>query len=56
MTAAATAGRLAKYERDVDPDGRLTPDERRYRAEQARRADMLRLAQRSAQKRRKAAP
>jgi hypothetical protein len=55
MTRAATAGRLAKFERQVDPEGRLSLPERRYRAEQARRADMLRLAHRSAEKRRQAA-
>jgi hypothetical protein len=38
---------LQKFEREVDPDGALPPDERRRRAEHALRAYMLRLAQRS---------
>lgn len=53
MLAAANAARWAKYERAVDPDGLLPPDERRRRAERLRRADMLRLAARSAEARRK---
>lgn len=46
-------GRFARYERQVDPDGVLAPDERYRRAKAAERADMVRLAQRSAAKRRK---
>jgi hypothetical protein len=38
---------LQKFEREVDPDGALPPDERRRRAEHALRAYMLRLAKRS---------
>ena len=54
----AQAGLLAKFEREVDPDGTLTPAERARRAEHARRAHMKRLALRSAQARarRAAAP
>ncbi|WP_433333010.1 hypothetical protein [Spirillospora sp. CA-294931] len=44
---------LAKFEREVDPEGALPPDERRGRAEQAMRAHMLRLAKRSAMARRR---
>ncbi|WP_211245732.1 hypothetical protein [Actinomadura oligospora] len=44
---------LARFEREVDPDGQLDPAERRQRAEHAKRAYMLRLAKRSAQARQK---
>lgn len=46
-TAAARAAFLARFEREVDPDGLLHPDERARRAEAARRAFMTRLALRS---------
>lgn len=39
---------LARFERDVDPDGRLDPVDRARRAEQARRAYFLNLAAKSA--------
>lgn len=42
---------LARFEHEVDPDGRLAPDVRRQRAEHARKAYMLRLAKRSVQAR-----
>jgi hypothetical protein len=51
--APALAGFLAKFEREVDPDGRLTPAERKRRAEAARRAHMTRLALKSAAARRR---
>jgi hypothetical protein len=51
-TAPARAAFLARFEKLVDPDGRLDPNERQVRAEHARRAHMLRLAERSAQARR----
>ena len=38
------AGLLAKFEREVDPDGTLTPEQRAKRAEAAYRAHMQRLA------------
>jgi hypothetical protein len=38
---------LERFEREVDPDGVLPPDERRRRAEHAKRAYMLRLAKRA---------
>lgn len=43
---------LSRFERLVDPEGTLPPDERRIRAQHALRAHMLRLAKRSAQARR----
>lgn len=45
------AGLLARFEREVDPEGQLAPDERRRRAEAARRAHMVRLAFRSSRSR-----
>lgn len=39
---------LERFEREVDPDGKLPVAERRRRAEHAKRAYMLRLAKRSA--------
>lgn len=50
-TAAARAALLARFERDVDPDGVLSPGERAARAESARRAFYARLALRSVQAR-----
>ena len=38
---------LQRFEREVDPDGKLPPDERRVLADHALRAYMLRLAQRA---------
>ncbi|HLS55716.1 MAG TPA: hypothetical protein VK052_06545 [Zeimonas sp.] len=55
LTAAARAAFLARFERDVDPDGVLPAEERRRRAAHARRAYMARLAARSAAVRRAAA-
>ena len=46
------AALLAKFERQVDPEGLLTPEERRRRAMHARRAHMARLALASARSRR----
>ena len=46
-TAAATAASPAKlryWEKQVDPDGKLTPAERKRRAESARKAHYTRLA------------
>lgn len=39
---------LKRFEKEVDPDGMLPPEERRQRAEHAKRAYMLQLAKRSA--------
>lgn len=52
-TAAARAGLLARFEREVDPDGTLSPAERRIRAEHARKAFYLGLAAKSAAARRR---
>jgi hypothetical protein len=43
---------LARFEREVDPSGELSVDERRRRAEHARQAHMARLALLSVQSRR----
>ena len=51
-TANGRAAFLARFEREIDPDGRLHPEERRRRAEQARRAYFTRLALASAKARR----
>ena len=39
---------LKRFEEEVDPHGTLPPEERRQRAEHAKRAYMLQLAKRSA--------
>ena len=39
---------INRFEKEVDPDGTLPPEERRQRAEHAKRAYMLQLAKRSA--------
>ena len=57
-TARTEPGRkalLAKFEREVDPEGSLTPAERTRRAEFARKAFYTRLAAKSAQVRRRRA-
>lgn len=51
-TAAATAASLARFEREVDPDGVLPPEERARRADNARRAYFQRLALKSSRARR----
>ena len=51
-TAPARAAFLARFEREVDPDGVLDPRERARRAEHARKAYFLRLALASAHARR----
>jgi hypothetical protein len=43
-TTAATAAFLARFERQVDPDGTLTPEERARRAGYARKSHMASLA------------
>jgi hypothetical protein len=57
-TAEARRTANARFERQVDPDGTLPPDERARRAEHARRSYFLSLALKSAKVRaaRKAAP
>ncbi|MGH8917627.1 MAG: hypothetical protein ACRDZY_18015, partial [Acidimicrobiales bacterium] len=49
--ARGQAGLQARFQRDVDPDGALSPGERARRAESARRAHMQRLALASAKAR-----
>ncbi len=46
-TAPARSAFLARFERQVDPDGVLPPDERARLAESARKAYMLSLARKS---------
>jgi hypothetical protein len=57
-TAPAREAFLARFEREVDPAGTLSPAERARRADAARRLHMSRLAYRSVRSRskRKAAP
>lgn len=43
---------LARFEREVDPDGTLPPEQRRRRALHLQKAYMLRLSLRAAQARR----
>lgn len=52
LTKNARAAFRQRFEREVDPAGTLTPQERQRRADQARRAHFARLALASAQKRR----
>ncbi|WP_245553916.1 hypothetical protein [Nocardia takedensis] len=51
-TAKARAAMDDKFNRLVDPDGLLSPEERAFRADQARRAHYGRLALKSAKSRR----
>jgi len=51
-TKAARHAFLARFEREVDPEGQLPPEVRRRRAEAARKAYFSRLALRSARARR----
>lgn len=53
-TEPARRALLDRFEREVDPDGVLSPAERARRAGHARKAYFTRLALRSAQARRKA--
>lgn len=48
-TAAARSAFLARFEREVDPDGILLPAERARRAEHAKAAHFTRMARRSAE-------
>src|SRR4051794_15124263 len=52
-TAPARAAFNSRFEREVDPDGVLPPEERARRAAHARRAHFQRMALKSAQLRRK---
>ena len=51
-TERARAAFLARFEREVDPEGQLPPAERAKRADHALRAYMLGLALKSAKARR----
>jgi hypothetical protein len=51
-TASGRAAFRARFEREVDPNGRLDPEERARRAEQARRAYFARLSLAAAKARR----
>lgn len=53
MTAAARRAFADRWERQVDPDGVLTPEERSRRAEHAKSAHFQRMALKSAQMRRR---
>jgi hypothetical protein len=55
-TEAARAAFLSKFEREVDPDGTLSPDERSRRAAAARRLHFTRLALASSRARGKKKP
>lgn len=52
-TSAARATFLARFERQVDPDGLLPPEERARRAESAKRAHFTKMAMASARSRRR---
>ncbi|WP_298795467.1 hypothetical protein [Pseudonocardia sp. 73-21] len=52
-TAPARRAALDRFEKQVDPDGTLSPAERAIRAEHARKAHFARLALKSAQARRR---
>jgi hypothetical protein len=52
-TAPARAAMQLRFERQVDPDGTLPPDERAKRAEHARKAYFMQLARKSADVRRR---
>lgn len=54
-TAAARSGFYKRFENEVDPDGVLSPAERAQRAENARKAHMLKLSMASAKARRRRA-
>jgi hypothetical protein len=55
-TAKARAAFLARFERQADPEGRLSPAERQRRAQQLRSAYFARLALASAKARRARRP
>ena len=54
IAARARRGFLARFEREVDPDGVLTPEERERRAKLAMRAHMAGLALKSSRARKSA--
>ena len=54
-TAPARRGLRAKFEREADPDGALSAQERSRQADQLMHAHMLRMSRAAAQARRRAA-
>jgi hypothetical protein len=50
MTAPARSGFLARFEREADPEGVLTPEERERRATLLLRAHMSRLGRKASKK------
>lgn len=54
-TEPARAGLRARFEREADPSGTLSPDERARRADSLMRAHMTRMSLRAAQARRNTA-
>jgi hypothetical protein len=54
-TQAARDGLMARFAREVDPEGRLAPEERARRVESLRKAHFQRLAMKGAKARREAA-
>jgi hypothetical protein len=50
-TAPARKGFMARFEREVDPDGKLSQEERQRRAESAMKAHMAKLALKSSRAR-----
>lgn len=52
-TSPARAAFLSRFEREVDPDGVLAPEERARRAEHAKKAYFLKLALASREARKK---
>jgi hypothetical protein len=56
LTAPAREAFLSKFEQEVDPEGVLSSEERRRRAEHARKAHMARISRLSALARRKPEP
>lgn len=51
MTAAARDAAFARFEQMVDPEGQLSPEERRRRALAAQKAHMTRIAMKSVEAR-----
>jgi hypothetical protein len=51
-TEAARRGLMSKFEREVDPDGSLSPQERAFRAAHAQQAHMERMSLAAARARR----
>ena len=55
-TRAGTAASIARFERQVDPDGALAPEERARRAQHALKSHMAALALKASRARRSAPP